>query len=93
MIPLSNKIARKPQPITKKERLKGAALWGVQALVVPSIHPSIIMLVSKNIADIKIAQKRVLIGEKCFYPCPLLRHRWARPRRTCRPATRPYSSE
>ena len=36
MIPLSNKIARKPQPITKKERLKGAALWGVQALVVPS---------------------------------------------------------
>ena len=26
MIPLSNKIARKPQPITKKERLKGAAL-------------------------------------------------------------------
>ena len=28
MIPLSNKIARKPQPITKKERLKGAALWG-----------------------------------------------------------------
>ena len=40
MIPLSNKIARKPQPITKKERLKGAALWGVQALVVPSIHPT-----------------------------------------------------
>ena len=41
MIPLSNKIARKPQPITKKERLKGAALWGVQALVVPSIHASV----------------------------------------------------
>ena len=37
---LANKIAREPtQPITKEEKAeRGAALWGVQALVVPSIH-------------------------------------------------------
>ena len=27
------------ETITKKEKARGAALWGVQALVVPSIHP------------------------------------------------------
>ena len=66
MIPLSNKIARKPQPITKKERLKGAALWGVQAQVVPCSSTEVVPRLSlPRIVKTSIPSVRPPSGALC----------------------------